>query len=318
MTPTRRLSGALSGALLVLLVLCVPRAGAQPACPPVAGTPTPAEVQEAAKHARDRGALWRFEKDGRHGYLYGSIHVGKLEWAVPGRTVAQAIRDAETIAIEADPLDPRFRADVMAPQKPAEAPALPPALVDRLRAQATRACVPWERLQGMPPMMIVTTLTLLDVRWEGLYVDYATELVLAAIAKAAGKDVATLETAAVQRAAIIGSNPPAEQLASIEALVLSLENGASRKEIVAIADAWASGDLDALALRLVQPAERAMLERSVFSRNPGIAARIEELHRAGRRVFVATGILHMVGDSALQKLLAERGFTIERLRLDGR
>jgi hypothetical protein len=45
------------------------------------------------------------------------------------------------------------------------------------------------------------------------------------------------------------------------------------------------------------------------------AALLDELHRSGQRVFAAAGILHMVGDTALQKLLAERGFKIERAPL---
>lgn len=307
----------LTPTLFLLLVLWTSRPGAEPACPPVAGTPTPSEVQEAAQKARDRGALWRFEKDGRHGYLYGTLHVGKLEWAIPGRTVARALRDAETIAMEADPQDPAFRTAVTAPQKPHEAPVLPAALLTRLRDQAAKACVPWERLATMPPVLIVTTLVLLDARWEGLYVDYATEMVLSGLAKAAGKDVAALETAAIQRTAIVGGSP-ADQLASIEGLVLALENGSVRREMVATASAWASGDLDALARHLAHPDGRSTLDRMVFTRNPAIAARIEELHASGRRVFVATGILHMVGDTGLPRLLAERGFTIERLPFDGR
>jgi len=54
------------------------------------------------------------------------------------------------------------------------------------------------------------------------------------------------------------------------------------------------------------------------TRNPGIAARLDELHRGGQRVFAAAGILHMVGDGALQKLLTERGFTVERVPLGRR
>ena len=68
--------------LLVLLLLALWAAplGAQPAaCPPTVAMPTEVEMQAALQAARDRGALWRFEKDGRAGYLYGTIHVGKLE-----------------------------------------------------------------------------------------------------------------------------------------------------------------------------------------------------------------------------------------------
>ncbi len=35
-------------------------------------------------------------------------------------------------------------------------------------------------------------------------------------------------------------------------------------------------------------------------------------------MFAAVGILHMIGDAALQRLLAERGFKIERVPLGAR
>jgi hypothetical protein len=270
------------------------------------------------QNARDRGALWRFEKDGRPGYLYGTLHVGTLEWAIPGPTVGRALQEAETIAVEADPTDPAFSAAMTAPQAAAEAPAVPAPLSARMRAAAAKVCVAWERLEPMPPVMIAVTLTVLDAAWEGLHGAYATEHVLVGFAKAGGKPVAALETAAIQRTALMGGSP-AEQLAMIEASIASLENGSARREVMATAAAWAAGDLDALGrlLTAVGPEERVTIERVVFARNARLAARIEELHGGRRRLFATAGILHMVGDAGLPRLLAARGFKVERVPLGG-
>ena len=303
-------------AVLLLLALYAPRPSAEPACPPSVAVPTQAELLEAGRNAQDHGALWRFAKDGRHGYLYGTIHIANLEWATPGPTIGRSLREAETIAIETDPGDPATGAGMAAPQKSHEAPSLSPELVDRLRAQAVRACEPWETLETMPPLMIVTRLTLLDARWDGLHMDYAIEAVLASFARKTGKNLATLETVAIQRAAIVAGSPT-EQAAEVDRRLMAVENGSARKAMAAIANAWARGDLDTLA-RLYEPPEaRAALERMAGARNPAIAARIDELHRDGRRLFAAAGVLHMVGDTPLQKLLAQRGFTIERVPLGG-
>jgi uncharacterized protein len=310
----------LAAALLVLLLLAPwAAAAAEPACPPAAGVPTSEQIRAAMRTARDRGALWRFTRDGRHGYLYGTIHVGKREWAMPGRAVYGALRDAETIVLEADPLDATFHAGVTAPPEPHEAPPLPPPLARRLRAQATKTCVPWERLQTMPPMMIAATLTLLDAAWDGFFAEYASEMVLAGYARGARKPIATLETSAIQRAAINGGEAD-EQLASIDLLLTGLEQGTARRELVMVAEAWARGDLDDLGRAFVDlsPAERAGAERLVVPRNPAMADRIAELHGDGQRVFVAVGILHMVGDAGLPRLLRQRGFTVERVPFDGR
>jgi uncharacterized protein YbaP (TraB family) len=303
--------------LLALTLATSPAGAAERACPPPAGVPTPTQIEQAMRLARDRGALWRFSKAGRHGYLYGTIHVGKLDWALPGRAVFHALADAETIVLEADPLDVAFHAGLTAPARPSEAPPLPPRLAARLSRQAERACTSWARLRTMPPMMIAATLTLLDAAWDGFFAEYASEMVLAGYARGASKPLATLETTEIQRAAI-NSGQAAEQLASIEAVVSALERGTARGELTAVAEAWARGDLDALG-RSVTAGERgegAGLERMVTPRNPAMAASIEALHAAGRRVFVGVGILHMVGERGLPRLLQQRGFTVERVQFD--
>jgi uncharacterized protein YbaP (TraB family) len=48
-------------------------------------------------------------------------------------------------------------------------------------------------------------------------------------------------------------------------------------------------------------------------RNPGLARRIAEEHTKGVPVLAAVGILHMTGDKALPKLLAEMGFEVTRI-----
>ena len=303
--------------LLALLLASWPVLAAEAACPPRAGVPTQEQIREAMRSARDRGALWRFSKDGRDGYLYGTIHVGKRDWAMPGRAVFGALREAETVVLEADPLDTTFHAGVIAPPAPHEAPPLPAPLARRLREQASRTCASWERLRTMPPMMIAATLTLLDAAWEGLHAEYASEMVLAGYARGSGKPLASLENSTIQRAAINGGRP-AEQLASVETLLTALEQGTARQEVVTVAEAWARGDLDGLgrALSDVPAAERASVERLIVPRNLPMAARIEALHAGGQRLFVAVGIMHMVGDAALPGLLRERGFTVERITFD--
>ena len=72
-------------ALLLSLAISSPAPSAQPACPPSATVPSPAALQEATRNAQDRGALWRFQKDGRHGYLV--CEVTSKEFKATWRTV---------------------------------------------------------------------------------------------------------------------------------------------------------------------------------------------------------------------------------------
>jgi len=45
----------------------------------------------------------------------------------------------------------------------------------------------------------------------------------------------------------------------------------------------------------------------------GLADRIDALHMQGKRVLAAVGALHMTGNKGLPKLMAERGFSVERI-----
>ena len=51
-------------------------------------------------------------------------------------------------------------------------------------------------------------------------------------------------------------------------------------------------------------------------RNPPMAEGIDRLHGDGKRAFAAVGALHMTGDKALPLLMQQRGYTVERVRLD--
>ncbi len=79
--PLVLMSASLAGALI-----------APPSCPPEAQQPTPAQIQDGLKSAKDRGFLWRASKDGRTSYLYGTMHIAKVDWMFPGATVVDALR----------------------------------------------------------------------------------------------------------------------------------------------------------------------------------------------------------------------------------
>lgn len=51
------------------------------------------------------------------------------------------------------------------------------------------------------------------------------------------------------------------------------------------------------------------------ARNPAPADGITALPGQGKRVFVAVGALHMTGDPALPRLLAQRGGRVKRMPL---
>jgi uncharacterized protein YbaP (TraB family) len=285
-------------------------------CPPQATPPTPQQLQQAQARAKDRGFLWRVSKDGRTHHLYGTIHVGTLDWAVPGPRVRTALLDAQAIALEIDPLDPGIQNSLRGGGS--AAPKLAPALAEQLARQVRRACLPAQMLSGLHPMMQAMTVLVMEAARDGLHAGYGQEFMLAGFARARGLNVVSLETPERQLAALVPADPVQAERA-VALTVEQLDSGLARRVLQRMAAAWERGDLDELADYerwcdcMNTAEERALLVALNDERNPAMADKVTALHGEGRRLFVAVGALHMTGPKALPELLRARGFQVERV-----
>ena len=301
-------------------LLLGPPAHASTDCPPPPPAPLTAEQAQAARAAaKDRGFLWRISRDGTSSYLYGTIHLGRADWIFPGPATFAALQASDTLALELDLADPAVaQAMRNSPASQPDALLLPQSVQRRLIRQAEAACLPQGLLEQQHPLVQAITLTVLAGRREGLEPGFAQEIVLSEAARSVGARIVSLETVQQQLAVLI----PREEAAAREMLertLQQLESGAAQRALVRLADAWADGRLSELEQYekwcecVLTPRDRELLRRLNDDRNPGLARRIDALHSAGRRVFAAVGALHMTGHRALPELLAQRGFTVERI-----
>lgn len=320
----RSASCALRSALLALPAL----AGANPAfaetpasCPPTAYAPSPDEIKALGASARDHGFLWRISRAGHTSYLYGTVHVARVGWTVPGPTIRTALSASDTIALELDAADPDIQhrlADGMRLQ-PTDAP-LPEPLQARLKQRAEAECLPSEVLANLSPEVQIDLLTSLVGRRDGFDPSYGIDGMLGGYAHAAHKAVVSLETPELQFATL-KMEAAADTLSFVEQGLSDLESGRAAAELKRIAQIWADADFDALAdyeswCDCQHSAfDRAQMTRLLDDRNPGLADAVSALHLKGQRVFAAVGSLHMVGPNGLPALMAARGYTVERVPL---
>lgn len=300
----------------------VPATAPAPDCPPQAAAPSPDQVRDGLRGARDRGLLWRLEKDGQIGWLYGTLHVGRLAWSFPGPHIRQALHEADTVALELDLTDPAVLADlgqaIDAWRARSAALPMPAPLQARLAALARADCLAPAGFNGQPPLLQAISLATLAGRRDGLDPAFAQEFALGNLARTAAKTLVSLEIPASQLAAL-APDGPAETLAAVARLVEQLESGEARRVLGLAAAVWARGDLDALG-RYADwcacadtDADRAQLRRLNDERNPALADAIAALLGRGQRVFAAVGALHMTGPAALPQLMARRGWRVERI-----
>jgi len=98
-----------------------------------------------------------------------------------------------------------------------------------------------------------------------------------------------------------------------------LESHLSPPTRAALVQAWRTGDtagMEATATRAVRehPEMQPLIEALVYQRNAAIARQVGDFLKTPKTRFVV-GSLHLVGDRGILKLLAEKGYRIEQLRV---
>ena len=287
-------------------------------CPPEAQVPSAEQVQAGMRIARDRGFLWRIDKNGHSTYLYGTLHVAKLAWTFPGPRVAQAMAASDTLALELDLHDPAVLRSLADGLAAAAGRPLPEPLRQRLARLAATECVSSNAFAGLSPELQIATLMSVAGRRDGLQPAYGIDDALSGWGHATGKAVLSLETPATQLRALLQPDAAA-QISFVEAALDELESGRARPQLARMAQVWADADLDTLTRFeewcecLKTRSDRDAMTRLVDDRNPALAAAIDALHASGKRLFAAVGSLHMVGPGGLPARLAKRGYRVERI-----
>lgn len=305
------------------MALCLSGIPAVQAAPPAAcpAPPPPLsveQVQQGLREARDHGYLWRLRKDGRESWLYGTLHVARQPWMFPGPRTLSALRSADRVALELDLLDPAIvqRLQALVAAVPGQAP-LPLSVARRLATQAEAACVAGQ-LDGLRPEMQAVTLMSLIGRADGLDPVYGIDNFLAGLAHGLKKPVISLETPEAQVSLLVSSDTEARDK-TVTTLLDELERGDAQRVMLRLALAWADGRMDDLdnyaqwCQCLDTEEQRDFHRRLIDERNLALARRIDAVHEAGHTVFAAVGALHMAGPQALPRLMAERGYTVERV-----
>lgn len=313
---------AFANALAVVAATLLPLlARAQADCPPPPAPPAAEALARAESEARDRGFLWKLQKDGRVSWLYGTVHMGRLDWVFPGPQVREALAGSQLLALELDLSDPETQRRLAAGSQAKPGDALPAALQRRLDRRALAECAAAEQLGTLKPELQLATLAMLAGRRLGLEPVYGIDMALAALARRDGKSVVALESVDEQLKALVGG-PRSELHELVGSTLDELDSGRAQKMLGHIAQVWASADHGRLA-RYAEwcdcqrtAAEAAAMRRLLEGRNPAMAQRIDHLHRGGKRVFAAVGSLHLIGPSGVPALLAQRGYRVDRIALE--
>ena len=293
-------------------------------CPPPASDSIPKDGwAAAAQRATDHGLLWRVEKDGRTSWLYGTIHVARADWMLPGPTIRDALKHSDAVALELDLLDKEGSRKAFAARKTKEDVRLVSGRrggrLDKLIAAACLPDTALTQIRKFQPIMQLASLSALGLRADGLYPDFGIDLFLTTYANSVHLPIVPLETLADQLRVLDEIVPKNEMVQQFDTELDAIESGEARTQTLTLANAWADSDLNTLERYpqwcdcLKTPSDKRAFKRLVTNRNRAMADNIARVHARGQRVFGAVGALHMIGPQGLPALMAARGFTVTQV-----
>ena len=282
-----------------------------PAC--AQSTPAPAATTQDADPA-----LWVVKDQDTTIYLFGTIHVLKpgLSWF--DEAVKKAFDASQEVKLELVMPEPKAMQSLVLAT--GMAPAGTPPLTERLpadkRAAFTKAVtdlgLPANALDQYKPWLAATQLSIAPLSKQGYAAESGPEEVITAAAKAAGKPVTGLETAAQQ----LGYFNSLSDAAQIKFLTSTLEDmPKADDQMGTMVDDWAQGKPELLAKTMNDDLKDSpeLAKALLVDRNQRWAGWIKQRLATPGTVFIAVGAGHLAGKDSVQAQLAKLGVKAKRV-----
>ena len=276
-----------------------------------------------AAFGADRGALFKVSGSGHTMYLFGTMHVGQPGFYPLEPRIADAVKNASTLALEIDPTDdPAAVAGalqaygVAAPGTGIE--QMTPTLKARLDKALAKAGIEPAVVARFKPWLVATVLAMAEYASQGYRADLSVDAHLAQLAHASKVPVIALESAASQMGLFSRLSGP-EQLRFLEETIDLIESGKQDAEVRQIVEAWRTADkaaFDAIAERTASDTSvSGKFVKTVLldERNVVIADKLAGLLQRVDHSVAAIGVLHLVGSKSVPALMKARGLTVERV-----
>lgn len=271
------------------------------------------------------------DQNGNVVWLFGSIHVGQEHYYPLPDYITSAYENADALAVECDVV--AFSSDIGAQTD---------ALMQLVYLDGSRisAHVPEELYTQAVEILKECGLYMsaLDmyypVLWSNfidtsLYESFGVDSNLGLDmhflndAHGTGKEILEVESVEFQYG-MMGGFSEELQVLLLESSIYSYENPEeSRLQLTELADAWAAGDEETLVALLNEEPEFESEEEVLLyaeynnamltQRNLSMADYAEASLTSGKEVFICVGAAHVVGPGAMAELLAQRGYTVERI-----
>ncbi|PQA76346.1 TraB/GumN family protein [Rhodoferax sp. TS-BS-61-7] len=267
--------------------------------------------------------LWKVSDADNSIYLLGSFHMLKASDYPLAPSVGAALADVQQVFFEVAPhemADPALPARMMQAATRTDGKtlqqAVSPATWRALQRYAAKNQMDVAGLQGLKPWFVGMLLALTESQKLGLNPALGLDRHLMERAAQAGTPTRGLETADAQ-IAMLDSLDATLQDAFLQDTLR--EMGDFKGLFEALHTAWRQGDVAALertALAEMREQYPVLYQRVNVDRNKAWLPQLDALLRDKARdnVLVVVGALHLVGSDGVVRMLADKGYQVERLR----
>jgi len=282
-----------------------------------------AAAQSAATANPPRGTLYEVRYQGHTSYLFGTIHVGKAEFFPLEPRATQRLANADVLAIEVDMRDATALQNAMFkysvyPNSGTVDKHVSAAALKRMKGALENIGLPYDGVAHFKAWMIANLITIASVEKQGYHTGESSESYLLDTAKAQGKTVVGLESAAFQLSLFDKLTEKQQESYLLESLD-DLESGETAKKTQDLLDAWSKADEQAFDGLLQEARDdktvngKFVYRELLAKRNPAMADRIATLMKENKSVFVGIGLLHLIGSGGVPQLLKNKGYEVTRL-----
>ena len=267
--------------------------------------------------------LWKVSDADNSLYLLGSFHMLKATDYPVAKSVDAAFEDSNQVYFE---LSPQEMADPALGQKLAQAGARTDGTTlqqsvsaktwNKLQAYATKNKISADNFQASKPWFVGLVVAISELQKNGLDISLGLDQHFMQRAAKAGKPTQGLETGDAQIALFSGLGAKQQDQLLEEALDSSAK---IKAQIEALHAAWRKSDDKklyqdtALRMRRDYPDLYVSLNRG---RNLAWLPKLEALLKDNQKdnILVVVGALHLVGEDGVVKMLADKGYKVQRLK----
>lgn len=264
-------------------------------------------------------AIWAVRDRDSTVFLFGTIHVMKpgTNWRSP--RFEEAFKDADQLILEVEnPEDqaavlPLIREHGLSPDRPLSL-LLSAEDLTRLDGAAKSVGLSAAQLDPMRPWLASLSLAAAPLRRAGYDPASGIDPVLRTDALAAGMTITGLETLD-QQVRLLAGFPEEEQLAYLLRSLDDFDDGATQLE--RLVEAWLAGNvlaIEQIGLRPIREVGERVYQALLVERNRAWADRISLILDDTGTAFIAVGALHLAGEDSVQRILENRGLTVERIQ----